>query len=142
MKEVKILFVACLILGSSYSCTDDVRVYSYSDSITGKWQLVGTQISPGSPVPVSSVPAFPLQILEFKNDSTVASSVTGMTPVSSYSIHDDTLFHLKGLFLYADPNRSNASAKGSYRFSLRHDTLRIGNMGCDEVCDQIFKRLH
>jgi len=140
MKGVKILFVISLILVTMYSCTDNVTMYS--DTITGKWQLVGMQISPGSPVPVSPVPALPVQVLEFKSDSSIVSSVTGMTSIVSYSIHDDTLFHLKNIFLYAESDRSNTSAKGSYRFAIRHDTLRIGNTGCDEVCDQIFKRMN
>jgi len=135
MKSIKILLSVSIIMVSGYACTDhNVRVYS--DTIAGKWRLVGTQISPGYPVPITPVSQFPLQTLEFKSDSTVVSSVTGITSILSYSIHDDTLFHLKAVHLYG---HDHSDAKGSYRFRLNDDTLRLGNIGCYEECDWIFK---
>jgi len=137
MKCIKILLSASIIMISGYACTDhDVRVYS--DTIVGKWRLVGTQFSPGYPVPITPVSQFPLQMLEFKSDSTVVSNVMGITSILSYSIHDDTLFHLKALYFYG---HDHSDAKGSYRFSLSGDTLRLGNTGCYEECNRIFKRM-
>ena len=141
MKCIKILLVASIMTIGIYSCTDD-NVRIHSDTIIGKWRLVGTQISPGSPVPISAVPALPLQMLEFRSDSTVSSSLVGGSQLLSYSIHDDTIFHSKGLFLYSTVNPSNASTKGVYRFNIKLDTLRLGSMGCYEVCDEIFKRMN
>jgi len=140
MKCVKILLIASMVLIGIYSCSEhDVRADSVT--ITGKWRLVGTQISPGFPVPISPVDPFPLQTLEFKHDSSVVSTVIGITPIVSYSIHDDTLFHSKSLFLYAGLGLSKPVVKGVYNFRLGEDTLRLGNIGCYEVCDLIFKRM-
>lgn len=140
MKRVKILLTASVIILGIVSCTvHDIRVEP--DTIIGKWRLVGTQISPGFPVPISPVAAFPLQTLEFKSDSAVISTVIGMSPLLSYSIREDTVFHSTGLYLYAGADRSKPSVKGVYRFTVVDDTLRLGTIGCYEQCDLIFKRM-
>jgi hypothetical protein len=142
--QTKILFVLLIIF--LFSCKDNDFNSSLEQTLRGSWILYERGYSPGSGYIVNQIPDKPAQVIIFKSNNEMSTTIEGMTDFKFFLVAFDSIAKQKVLALYQDfptDDLKNPPKYYNHSYTVREegDKLKLYFRFCIEGCHMAFKRL-
>jgi hypothetical protein len=139
MSKIQISTVAFIFILFLLSCKDTPIDLSQDKELTGSWILYERGYSPGAGYIIEKVPTLPPQIITFKTDNRISTTITGLTDFKFYLITTDSVTKEKVLALYenfpADDLKNPPDFYAhSYLIKAEGDRLKLYFRYCFEGC--------
>lgn len=134
------LFIPCLLFLMLVSC-HDVNISTGGDTLKGPWLLYEIASPQATGNNIVSVPAEPAQIITFRDNSMMTTTIDTWQEFKYYRLTTDTDGRERLQLLQSDPDLEprGASTPNSYWMILKDGELTLRDVDC-AACHLAFKR--
>lgn len=143
MKKIVYAYLSILLLLINGCNNDSPSPAGDTQQITGTWLLTETSYSIGGPLIKEPVAAMPPQLIAFKSDNTISSTLKGFN-LKFYKLTVDTTYQQKVVTFYdQDPTKMSDETGSSYGYFIDDSgrSMEMGFRWCTEGCGMSFNRI-